>query len=328
MSAALNLLGLDPNTPSTGVRLGRTHSQANSEVAVKLARFQSLYLAYPPHLELHSRFDFVRQLGQLTLGKPQKGLRVLAPSGSGKTSSVLAYIHRLEQKLPPTEFFRPALYVALERDTTPKKLMIAILQAFGDAFATRGTEVVLKQRAWRYFHEFDVQILFVDEVQHLRPGNSHTTNDATDALKRILDEGLVPVVFLGTDEAEDLFTRNVQLSSRLHPPADLPRLVRTNPEDRGLLKVFLDHLDDELVAHGLQAKKGILSHAWIRACLHQVCDGVIGRVMRLISVALEVASRREADFIEAYDLAEATDRWALPQGLVTRNPFRTSGAAQ
>lgn len=328
MSASQTPLGLDPNVPSTGVRLGRFNSNANSDVAGKLAAFQSLYLAYPPHLELHSRFDFTRQLGQHSLGKPQKGLRVLAPSGSGKTSAVLAYIRRLEQKLPPTEFFRPAIYVALERDTTPKKLMVAILQAFGDEYATRGTEVVLKTRVRAYLREFGVQILFVDEVQHLRPGKTTITNDATDALKRLLDEGLVPVVFLGTDEAEDLFTRNVQLSSRLHAPADLPRLERTNPEDRGLLKIFLDHLDEEILALGLQTEKGILSHTWVRACLHQVCDGVIGRAVRLISVALELASRRGAAFIEAYDLAEATDRWALPQGLVGRNPFRTSEPMQ
>ncbi|RAK51964.1 TniB family NTP-binding protein [Phenylobacterium soli] len=316
--------GLDPARPATGQRIERVSGEINAEVAAKVATFHSLYLPYPPHTELHGRIDYVLKLGQLTRGQPQKGLRVLAPSGSGKTATAKAVIRRIESLTPRTETFIPALYVPLERDTTPKKLMIEILQAFGDPFALRGTEITLKDRAYACFERFGTQVLFIDEVQHLRPGVKRTTSDATDALKRMLDSGVVPIVFLGTEEAEDLFTRNVQLSSRLHPPADLRRLQRDDERDRGLLMGFVKKLDAKLVEEGLTSRSSPLSHPWVRACLHEVSDGVIGRISRLLAVAFEISLRRDAEMIEAHDLAEATDRWAVAQGFATTNPFRTN----
>lgn len=316
--------GVDPDAPATGLRIERVSGEINAEVAAKVAAFQSLYVPYPPHIELHGRIDYVLKLGQLTRGKPQKGLRVLAPSGSGKTATATAVISRIEAATPRTDTFIPALYVPLERDTTPKKLMVEILRAFGDPFASRGTEVALKGRAYACFQRFETQILLIDEVQHLRPGSTRTTSDSTDALKRLLDGGVVPIVFLGTEEAADLFTRNVQLSSRLHPPADLRTLDRNSEHDRGLLKGFVERLDAKLLEEQLTLHPSPLAHPWVRACLHEVSGGVIGRVSRLLSVAFEISLRRGAEMIEAYDLAEATDRWAVAQDFVSTNPFRAS----
>lgn len=316
--------GLDPNQPATGQRLEHIGGDINEEVAAKLATFQTLYVPYPPHIELRGRIDYVLQLGKLSRGQPQKGLRVLAPSGSGKTATVMAAIRRIESVTPRTETFIPALYVPLERDTTPKKLMISILQAFGDPFALRGTEIALKDRVYACFERFGTLVLFIDEVQHLRPNARRTTSDATDALKRLLDGGVVPIVFLGTEEAQDLFTKNVQLSSRLHAPADLRQLRRDNERDRGLLKGFVENLDAKLLEERLTSRPSPLSHPRIRSCLHEVSDGVVGRVSRLLGVALEISLRRGGEMLEAYDLAEATERWAVAQGFLKTNPFRAA----
>ncbi len=47
-------------------------------------------------------------------------------------------------------------------------------------------------------------------------------NDVTDALKVLLDSGVVPIAFLGTELANGMFRRNLQLSS----PRDICRAIR------------------------------------------------------------------------------------------------------
>ena len=66
----------------------------NDIVAEKLERFKSIFVPYPKHVELHDRFDYLQKLGRRTIGKPQMGLRILAPTGSGKsTAAELSLIH-------------------------------------------------------------------------------------------------------------------------------------------------------------------------------------------------------------------------------------------
>ena len=59
----------------------------NDFVAEKIDRFRSIFVPYPKHVELHDRFDYLQKLGRRTVGKPQMGLRILAPTGSGKSKA-------------------------------------------------------------------------------------------------------------------------------------------------------------------------------------------------------------------------------------------------
>src|SRR3546814_20551539 len=63
-----------------------------------------------------------------------------------------------------------------------------------------------KKSSWR----MGVELLVVDEIQHLRrEGND--VNDVTDALKRWLDAGSVPLVLVGNMDSQPFFERNKQL---------------------------------------------------------------------------------------------------------------------
>lgn len=305
--------------------LGKSPGKINIEIAEKMALFEQIYIPYPRHTELHDRCDYLRQLGLATRGLPQKGVRSLAPSGSGKTTAVTAYISRVERLTPRTEEFIPIIYVPLERATTPKKLMMSILDEFGDEYSDRGNEMTLKKRAVHYFKTFETSLLIIDEVQHLDTSRSSEGQDVTDTLKRLLDSAVVPILFLGTDDALQLFTRNIQLSGRMLPPGDIPRLKQSNREDFELFVGFVTHLDRAVLEHGMMPELGRLATPEIVPPLFRVSKGVIGRVSRLFQVALEHALRRSARRIEVCDLSWAVDRWAIPQDLIDYNPFVTGG---
>lgn len=290
-------------------------------MAGKIAAFQSIYIPYPPQLAFHERCAFLVELGRATRGRPQRGMRVLAPPGSGKTAAAEAFIRQFEAAYPPTENFVPIVHVPLDRATTTKKLMMSILDAFGDSYSSHGNEQVLKARAKLCFERFGTLLMIIDEVQHLNFRTS-ATNDATDTLKRLLDDGVVPIVFMGTEDALSMFTRNIQLSSRLIEPSDLSPLNWNSAAHRQLLASYIAALDAAMVHHRIVDEPAGPFDPRVVGCLHTVTNGVIGRVSRLFAVALDIALRRGAARIEVYDLSLAVDRWAIPNGITGHNPFQ------
>ncbi|MFC4442046.1 TniB family NTP-binding protein [Caulobacter henricii] len=293
----------------------------NTLVAENLLRFRAIFIPYPRHITLHARFDYLQKLGCSLRGTPQKGLRVLAPSGSGKTKVASTYIKMAMASMDPSSQLVPVLYIQLEKAATARKLYVSLLAELGDARPESGTEQGLRQRVLDYLERLGVELLIIDEVQHLN-FRINAQNDVTDALKVFLDAGVVPIVFLGTQEAESMFRRNVQLSNRLLPPCDLLPLDKNDPADRKTLAKFVSHLNREIVKVGLMPTIGSLDDAITLSCLYEASGGVIGRVATLFEHALEIATRRGASRIETYDLALAVDRWAIPLGLVSINPFR------
>jgi hypothetical protein len=317
----------DPDQPETGSLIEQVDMATNDVVAEKIAAFERIYVHYPRHTDFHRRCDYLARLGVKSKGSPQKGFRVLAPSGSGKSKAGETYVALVERDRPRTATFVPVAYIALEKGTTPRLLMVSILDFFKDPNSDVGSEVSLRRRAYACFERFECELLIIDEVQHLNYRSS-AVNDVTDHLKRFLDSGAIPIVFMGTEEAHDLFTRNLQLNGRLLPPCDFAPLDLTSSVDRNLLHGYVAALDRAIVDASIMQEPAGLANDWILGCLHQVSLGVIGRISRLLQAALEIALRRGATRLEVYDLALAVDRWAIPQGFCTTkgvtigNPFR------
>lgn len=296
-------------------------SNLNDLVAEKLERFRRVFVPYPKHVHMHDRCDYLQKLGRRTIGTPQMGLRVLGPTGSGKSTAADAYVDLVQRQRPRTATFVPVLKIDLERASTSKKLMMSILDKFGDPYASHGNELVLKRRAFACFERFATELLIVDEVQHLNFRNGHK-NDVTDTLKGMLDGGVVPMVFLGTEDAEQMFKRNLQLNGRLLAPCDLLPLDGRDADDRRLFAVFVAKLEAVIVDCDVLSEPSKLGEADLLPALFEVSQGIVGRVSRLFQAALEIAIRRGASRLEAYDLALAVDRWAIPQSFVKSNPIR------
>jgi hypothetical protein len=234
--------------------------EMNDLVAKKIALFRSIVLPYPRHVLFHSRCDYLQKLGVANRGKPQMGLRMLAPSGSGKSTAALEYKALVERRSPPTDAFVPIVYVALDSASTSKRLMVQILHALGDPLAERGTEQSLRSRAIDYLRRLGVQLLIIDEVQHLN-FRSSAKADVTDALKSFLDAGVTPIVFLGTDEARPMFESNLQLNGRLLAPLDMPKLEPSKSEDRDLFASFVWGLCEGIAERRVLDRNEALQHA-------------------------------------------------------------------
>ncbi|MFN3634873.1 MAG: TniB family NTP-binding protein [Rhizobium rhizophilum] len=297
----------------------------NAFVAEKLGVAKRIYVPHDPHTRFHSQAEFLLRLGLQTRGEPQNGLRVLAPSGSGKTAAAEALVEIIRRAFP--DHPHPVVKVSAESSPTPRKLMQSILLQFGDRHHKTGTEFQLKQRVYRCFDTFRTMLLIIEEIQHLNQGFG-PRHDTADYLKRLLDDGAAPIVFMGTEDAKKLFEHDLQLSSRLLEPCDIEPLNRAIDVDRSLLSNFVSAFDQALVQEGIFSRKSGLEHTLIRGHLHHISGGVVGRVARLLYVAQTIALRRGGECIEVFDLAQATDTWAIPNGLTEKNPFRQQGGAR
>lgn len=295
-----------------------------NSTAAKVALVEQIYVPYPPHIEFHEAAKFLIELGIATRGMPQKGLRVLAPSGSGKTAAATALVRIIHEKYPRTSTRVPVVNVSLDRACTARKLMVSILEKFGDYYASSGNEQALKSRVKRCFQSLGTVLLIIDEIQHINYQVS-VMNDVTDSLKRLLDDGVVPIVFMGTEEAEGLFTRNIQLSSRLLPPCDLHPLDLKSPRDRNLFAGYVTLLDEAIVANKILPSLSGLNDAEILECLFLMSDGVFGRVSRLLPTVVKQVLLRGGARIEREDLASAVDSWAIANNICRTNPFYRGG---
>ena len=306
--------------PTTGLPHERLDSATARKVAQAMARYNSIFIFGPMHRTAFAGLEGLRQLAIATPGQRQMGIRMLGASGSGKTSCFLAYSDFVAKQEGYDPDICPVVHLPLDRASSPRRLFASLLEALGDHYTVRGTEAALRQRAYTAMKRLGVQLLGVDEVQHLS-FRSTALNDVTDSLKRFLDDACVPLCLIGTEAAKAFLENNIQLSNRLLPPIDFKPLRSSNPTDRKHFEGFVGRLDDKLVAEDLTRMTSNLRADGTLAGLFAVSTGVLGRVSNILKIALGFSVRRDADFIELCDLHDAVQSWAIDQSVVTENPF-------
>ncbi|MGL5839114.1 MAG: TniB family NTP-binding protein [Sphingorhabdus sp.] len=304
--------------------------QTNAMLVSKMLALESIHIQHPRMTTAHGIFDYLRQLGQANkvldladVGKNKKkprkrGIRILGPTGSGKSRAAESYIETLDLDADTYT----VLHVVLQQNATPKRLWEDILHAFGDEYATVGSEGTLKSRARAFLKKGEVELIVFDELQQLVNNEGDTTAwKASEALKRIADEGYAPLVLMGNDKAGSIFKANAQLNDRLIAPYDLEPLDPTDKDDRRLFKGYCGRLDQQMVEKGcISVPIGLMDPSTL-ARLFYISSGVVGIVSSLIGEAMQIAYRRGRDHILTADLSLAVDRWAIPGGFCEVNPF-------
>jgi hypothetical protein len=282
--------------------------------------FDGIYLPYPRHTQMQLLMDRVRLHGLKANGKPMRGMRVLGPTGSGKTTGIEEYAAHLARSNKYGPGRVPLLYIRLRKKTSVSRVLRSIVQKFGDRHAGRRDEEELNEQVRNCIDRAGVELLVLDECQHLK-NLSNDSLEVTDQFKVFLDDSIVPVVFVGTYDAKPMFTANPELSGRLGNSVDLAPLRPTVAEDVALFAEFMRRLDRAMMERDLVQELSGLDDDYVIRCLFQASNGVIGMAYRIVRAAMLIAISREADYVEAYDLSLAVDRWAIPSDVCKSNPF-------
>ncbi len=292
----------------------------SSEIANRLARFAQMHIINPREDGIHAVLDEMVAVGELTRGKPQNGIQLLAPSFSGKSTILKSFAFKFNEIAPSGT--TPVFYMELASTTTPNQMLDQMLVMLGDPVGRAKSEAQRFKRACDISREHGIKMFIFDEVQHLI--SSDTARVAwrvTEAMKRLLNEGIAPIVFGGDLAATALFQSNPQLRNRMLTPAQLPPLDYTNVSDVGYAAVFFNRLDEQMVATGLVCEPAYLGAGNLPSALCAASKGAVGTACNIVREALRLALRRGVERIAASDISEAIDSWAIPQGFVASNPL-------
>jgi len=306
-------------TPKTGS--AHPEDSAVGAAVQAAALFDTHRAPHPAHARVIAAFDQAR-LGGLASGDGRKmAISCLGPSGSGKTTAVRMFAQRTAAGRPPVGRHpaEPVVTLQVDNGCTNRRLWALVLEAHQDP-PGKGTEETFRSRAYVTMRRAGTEMLIFDEVQHLL--RSPNARDVTDTIKRILDDGVVTLGLVGTEQARPLLTRNIQLANRMLAPADIKPLDHRLKCDMQDFTAFVRKLDDAIVSLGIVQKRGNLDEANIIRCLFVISAGVVGVVVNLLRQAIMHAVARGAERIEPYDLSEVTTAWAVATGVCAMNPFQ------
>jgi energy-coupling factor transporter ATP-binding protein EcfA2 len=178
------------------------------------------------------------------------GLVILGDTGAGKSTLFKKYesMYPRQKKMRirnnHTERYEsvPVLRVELDSNSSPLNLASKMLENLGEPFYAKGTEKILTARLKDQLEDSEVELIFIDEVQHIVESNTENViYKAADWIKQFVNDVNIPIVFGGIKKkAKRIFAANEQLDERfpnkqefnVFPYSDL----KEQKEFRGYLK--------------------------------------------------------------------------------------------
>lgn len=311
---------LSPDMRSAFLRFRQSQlAQRSSRVALALSQLMRIRLPYPRQIEAMAEIEELRLLGLEMRGEQQLALNIFNRTGTGK--STIASQYKLMRAQDDAPGVRSVLHARMGTSGTARDLYVAIMSELGDGFASNGTEHTLRRRAMQMMEKAGTELLILDETQHSGQ-KSGFSREVTAELKIMLDTGRVPIVLLGTETAVPLVAADRELSGRMFSPCRLDPLDMDDDEDFELWQGFLAGLDARMAADGIVATEAGLADEALALALGETCDGIIGQLMRVMTMALRNAVRDRRDAVTVGDIAVAVDEWSIEHGFAKRNPIR------
>ena len=297
-----------------------TPSQRAERVGRALAALKTVLLPEPRQGELLEAMETLRVMSvHRQPGEGTMALRVIQPSGAGKSETAKQYKSFVEAQPDRDPTKKPVMHVTLDTTGTPRSMSESILIGYGDEYATDGKESLLLKRVRKAIEMEGTEVLIIDELNHC--SDKVMGKDVSNTLKNMMTQGWVSVVFLGTSKANRLFKENRELSNRCRPQLSLQPLDADIPADLQLWEGFLGGMDAEIVRLKLLPEASGLADPFLAEALCRACGGLIGEFLLVLWDAFGEVVGRRGRFIEVADLHRAVDVRYLLDGHLDANPL-------
>lgn len=315
--------------------------------------FRKMRFLHPRVERAHSAFEALREARRIAPDDAQRYITIFAPTGSGKTRALLLYLEDvvvpelIAEGLLPADCDRTVeakrqrrvLYYDLRSGENLNAVASGLLMLMGDENPDKYPAKQRMRRCYGMMKELGVELLIIDELNALKAKKRTVVDDklkdrkgemsmsVPDALRGMLNAGVVPIVFSGTEDAAEITESDLQLVRRelVYLRQNFNPYRWSDEEERKEFLNYLTVLSYAVVATDLVSAPpnfkaaGMLEKMWISS------KGSVGIASQILEAATAHALRRgdEARMITKNDLAYGVNVVSIPQGIVKegRNPF-------
>lgn len=226
--------------------------------------------------------------------------------GTGKTSISQSYIKQHQKVISLEQTTKKAiLFGSIPSPTRINTFLESMLAHLGDPFPVRGTIGNKQYRLVNLIKDSEVELIMLDEFQHFVHKENHKVNhDVADCFKSIINETKVPVVLLGLDESERVFSVNGQLKRRFSFRHHLTDFNCRNQKTTDEFRILLYQIDKALPFEKLSGLQEV--DMWEK--FESATKGNMNALMKIIRTAAVAAIEdgdeciKEQRFREAFEL--------------------------
>lgn len=241
--------------------------------------------------ELRFRLDYALKDSSTSYSKNLASARlstVTADSGAGKSTLIQNFLKQVEERQGDN---RGILAVSLPAPCTIKTMTVAFLERLGDPIAHKvsATAASNTMRIINLLKARAIRMIIIDEFQHLLDLDRNTVRqETTDWLKSMLDQSGAEIVCVGLPNTIQVVQSNPQLERRTSGNLELKAIPWDHGDGTMEFRIILQELEK---AMGFEAPF-LLSTPETAYAIHQVTNGLIGRVVNLLERAVREAMKR------------------------------------
>ncbi len=242
-------------------------------------------MEYPQFSRLLSLIGECHQLSKFAV-EPHC-LLIKGESGVGKSTLIRRYVERYPRYRHRCGARVPVFYSSLPAIATIKGVVAKLISDLGDPLATRGSTVQQTNRFAHLMRECKVELLILDEFQHLVDARSpKKLSNVADWLKSLINDTHIPVILLGMPWCSDLLRQNPQLQRRFMATEELKAFSwGDTPSSQEEYRLFLATTDKQLPF----GERSFLADREIAYRFYCATRGNVGATMSIIRWACRLA---------------------------------------
>lgn len=304
------------------------------------ARFRKARILHAPGIQIFDALDVMRRVKRDAPDEAQDAGTLFGVSHSGKTIVFNMYLATrvvdyclANGDFPPgtprstvLKNQRRVLYFELPAKTTMGSFFTILLKRLGDPNPSEGTLDKRQDRAYTLLEALGVELIIIDEIDHLRKPVARSHANRTDAmtvhnqLKELTNKG-IPVMFVGIPEAKEKLFDEQQLKNREMISLELNPLRMKNPKDREIYKEFCGHWAVMMVEKLITKEfSRVLVDEEVLYDLCEATGGLFGMTAKTLRKAAEFMFLEGASCVERHHLALGVDAFAIGRSCKV-NPF-------